>query len=157
MTWCQGMQLLVPLSGWCIMYQSICVLPNFQQHHAVAGLRKCPEPLCQGRLVLSRDSHQDIYSSRAARIAAFNLEQLQTAGMPRGTSEPCPEAWHVCTVLPAVVVRQRKPWRRKDGVFIYFEDNAGVIVNPKGEMKGMQLFASLCWFHTCMCMPQLRQ
>jgi len=39
-------------------------------------------------------------------------------------------------VTPAVVVRQRKPWRRKDGVFIYFEDNAGVIVNPKGEMKG---------------------
>ena len=23
-----------------------------------------------------------------------------------------------------------------DGVFLYFEDNAGVIVNPKGEMKG---------------------
>ncbi|CAI5515052.1 unnamed protein product [Closterium sp. Naga37s-1] len=39
-------------------------------------------------------------------------------------------------VLPAVIVRQRKPWRRKDGVFMYFEDNAGVIVNPKGEMKG---------------------
>ena len=39
-------------------------------------------------------------------------------------------------VMPAVVIRQRKPWRRKDGVFIYFEDNAGVIVNPKGEMKG---------------------
>ena len=91
-----------------------------------------------------------------ACIAAFNLEQLQTAGMPRGTPEPFPEAWHACAVLPAVVVRQRKPWRRKDGVFIYFEDNAGVIVNPKGEMKGMQLFASLCWSHTCMCMPQLR-
>ncbi|KAI9189675.1 60S ribosomal protein L23A [Blastocladiella emersonii ATCC 22665] len=39
-------------------------------------------------------------------------------------------------VMPAVVVRQRKPWRRRDGVFLYFEDNAGVIVNPKGEMKG---------------------
>ena len=24
-------------------------------------------------------------------------------------------------VLPAVIVRQRKPWRRKDGVFMYFE------------------------------------
>lgn len=24
-------------------------------------------------------------------------------------------------VMPAVVVRQRKPWRRKDGRFIYFE------------------------------------
>ena len=39
-------------------------------------------------------------------------------------------------VTPAVIVRQRKPWRRKEGTFIYFEDNAGVIVNPKGEMKG---------------------
>ncbi|KAH7469266.1 60S ribosomal protein L23 [Phytophthora ramorum] len=39
-------------------------------------------------------------------------------------------------VMPAVVIRQRKAWRRKDGVFLYFEDNAGVIVNPKGEMKG---------------------
>merc|ERR1711872_936743 len=32
--------------------------------------------------------------------------------------------------------RQRKAIRRKDGVFIFFEDNAGVIVNNKGEMKG---------------------
>ncbi|WVZ08521.1 hypothetical protein V8G54_021867 [Vigna mungo] len=42
-------------------------------------------------------------------------------------------------VLPAVIVRQRKPWRRKDGVYMYFEDNAGVIVNPKGEMKVLEL------------------
>uniref|UniRef100_A0A2K6Q5D8 Large ribosomal subunit protein uL14 n=1 Tax=Rhinopithecus roxellana TaxID=61622 RepID=A0A2K6Q5D8_RHIRO len=34
------------------------------------------------------------------------------------------------TVHPAV------SYRRKDGVFLYFEDNAGVIVNNKGEMKG---------------------
>jgi len=39
-------------------------------------------------------------------------------------------------VLLAIVVRQRKAWRRREGVFIYFEDNAGVIVNEKGEMKG---------------------
>jgi large subunit ribosomal protein L23e len=39
-------------------------------------------------------------------------------------------------VFPAVVIRQRKAWRRKDGVFIYFEDNGAVIVNNKGEMKG---------------------
>ena len=40
-------------------------------------------------------------------------------------------------VMPAVVVRQRKAWRRVDGGgFIYFEDNAGVIVNVKGDMKG---------------------
>ena len=40
------------------------------------------------------------------------------------------------SVMPAVVIRQRKAIRRKNGVFIYFEDNAGVIVNVKGEMKG---------------------
>jgi large subunit ribosomal protein L23e len=39
-------------------------------------------------------------------------------------------------VAPAVVVRQRRAWRRKEGQFIYFEDNAGVIVNPEGELKG---------------------
>lgn len=39
-------------------------------------------------------------------------------------------------VMPFLVVRQAKPWRRRDGTFLYFEDNAGVIVNPKGEMKG---------------------
>merc|ERR1712113_87604 len=39
-------------------------------------------------------------------------------------------------VLQGVIVRQRKAFRRKDGIFINFEDNAGVIVNPKGEMKG---------------------
>lgn len=39
-------------------------------------------------------------------------------------------------MLTGVVVRQRKAIRRKNGVFINFEDNAGVIVNPKGEMKG---------------------
>jgi large subunit ribosomal protein L23e len=39
-------------------------------------------------------------------------------------------------VMPAVIIRQRKTFRRKDGQFIYFEDNAGVIVNNKGEMKG---------------------
>ncbi len=39
-------------------------------------------------------------------------------------------------MLIGVVVRQRKAIRRKTGVYINFEDNAGVIVNPKGEMKG---------------------
>ncbi|KAL7713179.1 Large ribosomal subunit protein uL14 [Entamoeba marina] len=36
----------------------------------------------------------------------------------------------------AVIIRQRRTWRRKDGVTLYFEDNAAVIVNMKGEMKG---------------------
>ena len=31
-------------------------------------------------------------------------------------------------VHPAVVIRQRRAWRRPDGTFLYCEDNAGVIV-----------------------------
>lgn len=54
-----------------------------------------------------------------------------------------------CTAMPAVVVRQRKSWRRKDGVFLYFEDNAGVIVNPKGEMKGSAITGPVA--KECVC------
>merc|ERR1712139_64984 len=39
-------------------------------------------------------------------------------------------------VLTAVIIRQRKAYRRREGYYLYFEDNAAVIVNPKGEMKG---------------------
>merc|ERR1712216_241601 len=39
-------------------------------------------------------------------------------------------------VTTAIIIRQRKSWRRKNGIFISFEDNAGVIANPKGELKG---------------------
>ena len=42
-------------------------------------------------------------------------------------------------VLYAVIVRQRKPWRRREGYFVYFQDNAGVIVSNKGDMKGSSI------------------
>ncbi|XP_064945485.1 large ribosomal subunit protein uL14 isoform X2 [Musa acuminata AAA Group] len=29
-------------------------------------------------------------------------------------------------VMPAVIVRQRKPWRRKDGVYMYFEGSLSI-------------------------------
>uniref|UniRef100_A0A7N5J9E7 Large ribosomal subunit protein uL14 n=1 Tax=Ailuropoda melanoleuca TaxID=9646 RepID=A0A7N5J9E7_AILME len=32
---------------------------------------------------------------------------------------------------------------RKDGVFLYFEDNVGVTVNNKGEMKGSAVTGSV--------------
>ena len=47
-------------------------------------------------------------------------------------------------VMPAVVIRQRKAFRRKNGTTVYFEDNAGVIVNPKGEMKGSAITGPVC-------------
>jgi large subunit ribosomal protein L14 len=42
-------------------------------------------------------------------------------------------------VFRAVVIRQRKEYRRVDGVHIQFEDNAAVIVDEKGDPKGTQI------------------
>jgi large subunit ribosomal protein L14 len=43
-------------------------------------------------------------------------------------------------VLDAVIVRQKRPFRRPDGVTVVFEDNACVLINPDdGEVKGSQI------------------
>ena len=67
---------------------------------------------------------------RLNRLPAAGVGDMVVATVKKGKPELRKK------VHPAVIVRQRKPWRRREGLFIYFEDNAGVIVNPKGEMKG---------------------
>jgi large subunit ribosomal protein L14 len=42
-------------------------------------------------------------------------------------------------VLPAIIVRQRKQFRRADGMWISFEDNAAVIITPDGELRGSEI------------------
>jgi large subunit ribosomal protein L14 len=42
-------------------------------------------------------------------------------------------------IFQAVIVRQKKPYRRVDGIWIQFEDNAAVIITPEGEMKGSEI------------------
>ena len=39
-------------------------------------------------------------------------------------------------VVKAVIVRQRKPFRRKDGTYISFSDNAVVVIAANNEPKG---------------------
>jgi large subunit ribosomal protein L14 len=41
--------------------------------------------------------------------------------------------------MRAVVVRQKKPYKRLDGTWIAFEDNACVIVTPEGTPKGSEV------------------
>ena len=45
-------------------------------------------------------------------------------------------------ILKAVVVRQRAPWRRKDGTVVRFDDNAVVILDGK-EPKGGRIFGPI--------------
>ena len=67
---------------------------------------------------------------RLNRLPAAGVGDMVMATVKKGKPELRKK------VHPAVVIRQQKSYRRKDGVFLYFEDNAGVIVNNKGEMKG---------------------
>merc|ERR1712227_671543 len=39
------------------------------------------------------------------------------------------------TIACAIIIRQKKIWRRSNGIHIFFEDNACVVVNQKGELK----------------------
>lgn len=43
-------------------------------------------------------------------------------------------------VVKAVIVRTRKTVRRKDGSYIRFDENAGVIINAAGEPRGTRIF-----------------
>jgi len=43
-------------------------------------------------------------------------------------------------VVKAVIVRTKKETRRKDGSYIRFDENAGVIINNAGEPKGTRIF-----------------
>ncbi len=44
-------------------------------------------------------------------------------------------------MVKAVIVRTRKGQRRKDGSYIRFDDNAGVIIDPKSrEPRGTRIF-----------------
>jgi len=42
-------------------------------------------------------------------------------------------------ILRAIVIRQRKPYRRPDGTWVMFEDNAVVITDEMGNPKGTEI------------------
>jgi ribosomal protein L14 len=59
--------------------------------------------------------------ARLNRLPAGGVGDMVMATVKKGKPELRKK------VMPAVIVRQSKPWRRQDGVFLYFEDNAGVV------------------------------
>ncbi|MCJ7807282.1 MAG: 50S ribosomal protein L14 [Dehalococcoidia bacterium] len=43
-------------------------------------------------------------------------------------------------IVKAVIVRTAKPYRRRDGSYIKFDDNAAVILTDKNNPKGTRIF-----------------
>ena len=52
-------------------------------------------------------------------------------------------AVHKKEVHKAVIVRQRKPFRRPDGSVIRFDDNAIILINPDKTPKGTRVFGPI--------------
>lgn len=76
------------------------------------------------------------YKKRYAQIGDIITCSVKEAA-PRGTVKKG-EVVHV------VIVRQRKEIRRKDGTYIRFDENAGVVIDKKTkEPKGTRIFGPI--------------
>lgn len=73
------------------------------------------------------------YRGVLRRVPFANVADLVVVSVKKGTPEVRKQKFR------AVVVRQRMPYRRPDGTWISFEDNAVVIVNPDGTPKGTEI------------------
>jgi len=73
------------------------------------------------------------YKGRHRRVPAASVGDIVVVSVRKGTPDMRKKLFH------AVIVRQRKPYRRPEGIWVQFEDNAAVIVTPEGEMRGSEI------------------
>ncbi len=73
------------------------------------------------------------YKGRLKRMPAASVGDMIVVSVSKGTPDLRKN------IFPAVLVRQRKPYRRADGVWLQFEDNAAVIITPEGELRGSEI------------------
>ncbi|MEN2498725.1 MAG: hypothetical protein MHMPM18_002992 [Marteilia pararefringens] len=71
--------------------------------------------------------------SRMNRLPKGNVGQYCIGSVKKGSAK------YLGTLQYVLIVRQRKTFKRKNGESIMFEDNAGVIVTNKGEMKATHI------------------
>ena len=67
------------------------------------------------------------------RIDTAGVGDLVICSVKKGTADMRRE------IVQAVVVRQKKEFRRVDGLRVKFEDNAAVIITPEGLLKGSEI------------------
>ncbi|AXI25211.1 50S ribosomal protein L14 [Methanofervidicoccus sp. A16] len=73
------------------------------------------------------------YKGVARRLPAAGVGSMVIVSVKKGTPEMRKQ------VLPAIIIRQKKEYRRPDGTRVKFEDNAAVIVTPDGNPKGSEI------------------
>jgi len=73
------------------------------------------------------------YSGRLRRVPSACVGEMIAVSVRKGTPDLKGQ------IFPAVVVRQKKAFRREEGVRVQFQDNAAVIMTPEGELKGTEI------------------
>ena len=73
------------------------------------------------------------YKGRLRRIPAAAVGDMVVVSVRKGTPDMRKK------IFRAVVVRQRKPYRRAEGIWVQFEDNSAVIMTPEGEKRGSEI------------------
>lgn len=73
------------------------------------------------------------YKGRLRRIPAAAVGDMVIISVKKGSPDMRRK------IFQAVVVRQKKPYRRATGIWVQFEDNAAVIMTQEGEMRGSEI------------------
>ncbi len=71
--------------------------------------------------------------TRASRLPAAAVGDYVSVVVKKGPAELRKQ------VHGAVIIRQKYPVRRLNGVRVIFEDNAAVLITPEGEIKGTDI------------------
>ena len=73
------------------------------------------------------------YHGTSRRYPSAAIGDMLVVTVKKGTPETRKQ------IMRAVIVRQRRPYRRPEGTMVQFEDNAVVIVTETGETKGTDI------------------
>jgi len=74
-----------------------------------------------------------LIKTRLRRVPFAGVGDLIVASVKKGTPQMRRQ------IVYAVIVRQRRPFRRPDGTWVSFEDNAAVLVNPDGTPRASEI------------------
>ena len=73
------------------------------------------------------------YKTRVSRLPAAAVGDFCNVVVKKGPAELRKQ------IFGAVIIRQKYAINRLNGVCVQFEDNAGVLITPEGEVKGTDI------------------
>lgn len=117
-------------------------MPKRKKYGAVLSRRGFSAGLQVGSVALVADNSGakealivdvPLVKTRVRRLAGATVGDLVVVSIKKGTPQVRKQ------ISYAVVIRQKRPYKRSDGTWLSFDDNALVLVNPDGTPKGSEI------------------